>query len=186
MRWLLVLTLLLAAQLQAADFRTTDFGDSCALIANREAALGNEPIKWGEDNANVRAFKAHEFGRDVPVVYVCLKGVLRLGNYFFPQQEKDAALETLRATYDGLISTYGVPFLDSTPWQYGEGTIHPWVVASEPQGYRASWKTPTISFYTALMLRGDQAGPNWGVIVVFSKNEEKTPRRATEDSEKRN
>jgi len=83
MRWLLIATLLLATQLQAADFRTSDFGDSCPLIPNREAALGNEPIKWHGDDPNIRAFKAREFGRDVSVVYVCLKGVLRLGNYFF-------------------------------------------------------------------------------------------------------
>jgi hypothetical protein len=123
-RWLILAIVVLHAPARAADFRTSDFGKPCAGLAEREAALGSEPIQWRKVSPHLHAFQAVVFGHETSVVYLCTNGLLRTGNYFFSKQNKADALKTLRAVYDGMVSTYGVPSLDRTPWQYGEAEIN--------------------------------------------------------------
>ncbi len=86
MRWVLVVALLVPIQLEAADFRFSDFGDSCASLSEREAALGGVPIRWKGDGPNKQGFKADWLGRDVHVLYLCKSGKLVIGNYLLPWQ----------------------------------------------------------------------------------------------------
>jgi hypothetical protein len=162
MRWLFIVAVLLAMRLEAADFRMSDFGESCALLAEREAALGSEPMPLN----GAPAYKTKLFGHEVSIIYVCTTGVLRIGNYVFPKQTREAAVETLRVVYDDLVSTYGVPFLDGSPWQYGEATIDPRAIY-EP-GYLTAWRTPRVNLTAVLVQDKRDPGPNWKVMVVFS------------------
>lgn len=177
MRWLFVVAIVLPLHLEAADFRLSDFGDSCALLSEREAALGGAPVPWKGDGPNKQGYKGSWLGRDVHILYLCKSGKLVIGNYLLPWQPREPAVETLHAVYDHLVATYGVPWLDSSPWQYGQTIVDP--RATVEPGYMTTWKTTRVNVTVGLVPEKDEAGPNWQVLVVFQSPEltKRAPKR---------
>lgn len=171
MRWLYLCFLLVSAKTLAQDFRVLDFGSPCAPIAELEEALGSRQVPWSVSGPDLKTFEGRAFGRDVFIIYLCKKGLLFTGNYRFPKENFDDAFETLRKTYETLVSTYGVPTLDTSPWQFGAMLKDPRLISNERK-YMTSWLTRPVSTTVALMLDGDEAGANWQVIVVVRAGQE--------------
>ena len=169
MRSLLVTAVFFATAVHAADFRGLDFGTSCDSIRASEEAQNSVPIPWSDtEPEGFRAFKGRAFDREVTILYVCLHGQLRIGNYFFPFESMEAAVDTYRATYDALVAIYGVPFLDTTPWQPGSESMDPRFLASDPSGYRTSWRTLRAYVSINLLPFAVSQGEPWRVTIIMS------------------
>ncbi|MGO9934936.1 MAG: hypothetical protein ACLPV8_24410 [Steroidobacteraceae bacterium] len=167
MRWIIVATAVLAAKVSAADFRVADFGSPCAQIRDLEEARGSKQIILDASDSNKQAFKGSAFNRDATILYVCKDGKFAVGNYFYPQQHFDNALQNFHDIYDNLISTYGTPFYDSSPWQAGtdKDSRH---IAPDPSKYVVNWQRGRLNTTINLVTNGDVIGANWEVIVVVS------------------
>jgi hypothetical protein len=169
MRWLPLVLSLLATPAAAADFRVLNFGGSCAAAPELEKALGSVQIP-SQSGPNQQTFKGRVFDREATIMYLCQEGKLVLGNYLFPKQAFEAALEGLHHVYDGLTSTFGVPYIDSSPWQYGSAISDPRVVASDPSMFMAAWRDARVHVNTAIHSASrDKTGVDWAVLVVFSR-----------------
>jgi hypothetical protein len=76
--------IVIAAPVSAADFRTLNFGAPCDGARAREQARGSVSIPWKRvEGSDAYAFRGSDFGRDLTVMYLCSKGTLFSGNYFF-------------------------------------------------------------------------------------------------------
>jgi len=125
-----VALVLLSAPVGAADFRTLDIGDSCASVQAREKARGSIAIPWKQlSGADTYAFRGHDHGRDLTLTYFCPKGALFSGNYYFPVEQLEVAVNTYHAAYDVMVASYGTPFTDNSPWQVG-APMRLWLGAS--------------------------------------------------------
>jgi hypothetical protein len=167
MRWLVITLTLMAARVYGADFRVLDFEETCAHAGQREGALGSRQIGWNPSGPEYLAFQAQEFERQVSVLYFCPKGVLFTGNYFFPTEGFDDALESFRSLYDSLNSTYGEPFLDNTPWQRNSDRRF---VSPDPHRYMVTWKSSRVQTTMSVMRGHDKSDSTWHVFVVVRKN----------------
>ena len=166
----LIATILVSAPVVAADFRTLDIGAQCDSVPAREQARGSVAIPWGEvSGADVYAFKARDYDRDLVLMYFCPKGSLFSGNYFFPVEKLEKAVTSFHNAYDLLVSVYGAPFIDNTPWQAGESTKDERFVSAEPRKYMASWRTPRLHVAMSIMPSHASEGPGWRVFVVISR-----------------
>ena len=169
MRWPTCMFLLISVQAFGADFRVLDFGRSCTSVREREEGLGSKQIAWNPSGAEFLAFEAQEFDRQVSILYFCPKGSLFTGNYFFPLEDLDAALRSLRAVYDNLNSLHGRPFLDSTPW---EKYADPRFVMADPRKYTVTWRASRIRTTISLAPGHDRSDSTWQVFVVLGRNKE--------------
>lgn len=167
MRWLGLALSLLATPVAAADFRVLDFGGSCEAAPKLEKALGSAQIP-SQSGPNQQTFKGSVFDREATIMYMCQEGRLVLGNYLFPKQTFEAALESLHHIYDGFTSIYGVPFVDSSPWQYGSASSDPLhLVSPDPVMYMAAWRDARV--HLSLFVRSasrDKIAADWSVLVV--------------------
>ena len=62
------------------------------------------------------------------------------GNYFFPEESLEAAVESYHKLYNDFIVLYGAPILDNSPWQVGAASMDPRLIASDPRRYMISCK----------------------------------------------
>jgi hypothetical protein len=160
---------LAAAPAGAADFRTLDFGATCESVQAHEQARGSVAIPWGKiSGADVYAFRGRDYDRDLILMYFCPKGALFSGNYYFPVEQIETAVTSYRNTYDLLVSVYGAPFIDNTPWQVGGSTKDERVINSDSRKYMTSWSTPRLHATISIMPSQESEGPGWRVFVVIS------------------
>jgi hypothetical protein len=161
---------LLASPADAADFRVLDFGSPCDSIRELEGAQGSIPIPWTHSEAEGwYGFRGRAFGREVSILYLCVNGHLCTGNYLFPFEEPDQAVESYRGVYEDLVSRYGKPFVDNTPWQHGVPEKDQRFIASDPRRYMTSWRTSGVRTTLSLMPNSDSSGPALQVFVVVSR-----------------
>lgn len=155
----------------AGDFRGFDLGSSCAPVREREEVQGSVQIPWKKlDGGDLHAFRGRAFDRELSIVYFCMDGHLYSGNYFFPNESLDEAVASFRAVYESLVSTYGTPFIDNSPWQYGQQTKDPRSIASDPRRYYVSWRAWGIWATASLMPDRDDAGDDRHVFVVITRD----------------
>ena len=156
--------ILLVSPAMAADFRTLNFGDTCNATSAAESARGSSPIQWSREN--VYALKGRDFDRDLTFTYFCPKGVLFSGNFYFPVEEPVIAVSSYHSAYDFLISTYGAPFVDNTPWHVGSGTKDPRTVPSDPRNYLTSWRTARANVAMMLVPQGEGGNAGWQLSIA--------------------
>jgi hypothetical protein len=165
----IVTSVLLASPAHAADFRGSDLGSPCDSIKANEEAQNSTLIPWTpSEKEGFFAFKGRAFDREVTVLYLCYKGILRTGNYYFPLEPFDDALSSFKSVYESLTLTHGVPVLDNTPWQKD---ADPRWVSSDPHRYYVTWHTPRVRTTIAVMPGHDNLDSTWHVFVIFSQNE---------------
>jgi hypothetical protein len=102
------------------------------------------------------------------ITYFCLKGTLFSGNYYFPVEQLDAAVNSYRAAYDLLVSMYGAPLVDNSPWQVGTSSKDPRAIASDPREYMTAWKTPRSNATISLMPNFPSESLGRRVFIVVS------------------
>ncbi len=159
-----------SSPLRAADFRTLDFGAACDSVVTREQARGSVPIPREKiSGADVYGFRGREYDRDLVLTYFCPKGVLFSGNYYFPVEVLETAIVSYRNTYDLLVSIYGAPFIDNTPWQVGGDTKDEHVVSSDPRKYMTGWRIPRLPATVSIMPSHKSENQGWRVFVVISR-----------------
>jgi hypothetical protein len=148
----------------AADFRVLDFGDPCKSIRSLEKAIGSREISWPGLSPDVPAFTGRAFDREVSISYFCLHGKFMVGNYFFPMQSLDDAVESLHEAYDSLVSKYGAPYTDNSPWRGANSRF----VATEPDPskYTAYWRGERINAVVSLRPSGGADG-RWQVAIAI-------------------
>lgn len=162
---------LVAAPVGAADFRTLDVGATCDGVPAREQARGSVSIPWQEiSGADVYAFRGRDFGRDLTLMYFCPNGTLFTGNYLFPYEQLKTAVTSYHHAYDLLLSRYGAPFFDNTPWQFGRSTSevrkHLRFISQDPRKYMTAWKTTRLFIDMAMMPNRESEG-RWRLTVVI-------------------
>jgi hypothetical protein len=164
----LLLLVLVAAPVGAADVRVLNMGDACAGVEAKEAALGSKTVSWeGTPREYAHAFEVSEFGRDVVVMYWCQKGRLFTGNYRFPWEELNAAATSFRSVHDHLLEMYGTPFLDSSPWHVRDAA-QPAIIASQPSQYMSEWRTSRVLAHLMIAHdRRDDGSLGWRVWLVI-------------------
>lgn len=168
----LAATLFSAPVVGAADFRTLDLGATCNGVPVREQARGSVSIPWQKiSGADIYAFRGRGFGRDLTLMYFCPKGTLFSGNYLFPFEQLETAVASYHHTYDLLVSRYGPPFVDNTPWQVGRSTSevrkHLRFISTDPRKYMTAWKTPRLFIDMAMMPNRESEGRSWRLTVVI-------------------
>jgi hypothetical protein len=140
-------------------------------VPAREQARGSVAIPWKTiPGADVYAFKGIEFNRDLVIMYFCPQGSLLSGNYLFPIEQPQKTVTSYRDVYDLLVSVYGAPFFDTTPWQIGGSTKD--LVSPDPQKYMTAWRTPLLNVNMAIGLNGESEAPGWRVFVVISRRKQ--------------
>lgn len=165
-----VAMIVISAPAGAAEFRTLDLGAPCDAVPAREQARGSVAIPWKQiPGADVYAFTGREYERDLVIMYFCPQGNLFSGNYFFPIEQPEKTVTSYRDVYDLLVSVYGAPFVDSTPWQVGGSTKDPRVISPDPQKYMTMWRTPLLNVNMAIGLNRESEGPGSRVFVVISR-----------------
>jgi hypothetical protein len=167
MRNVLVACAFLASSVGAADFRVVNFGDSCDSVRALEKALGSREASWPGLSPDVPAFTGRAFDREVTISYFCVRGKFAVGNYFFPVQSLDDAVESLHEAYDSLNSTYGAPYTDATPWHGANSRFI--TVAPEPSKYTAYWRGERANTIISLRPGGDPSGTKWKVAIAISQ-----------------
>ena len=170
MRYFLVACVLLASPVSASDFRVLDFGDSCEQIRGLEKALGSRETSWPGLSPEVPAFIGHAFDRDVTISYFCLHGKFAVGNYFFPDQSLDEAVQSLHEAYDSLVSKYGAPFTDSSPWHGANSRFTS--VEPDPSKYMAYWRGERVNTTILLKPGSDASSPTWQVAIAVARRQD--------------
>lgn len=153
-----------AISASAADFRALDIGQSCASAAKWEAAQGSTsmPGKAGP-GADIYTFEGREFDRDVYLSYFCTHGTLFTGNYSFPIESLDQAVDSYREIRERLLSVYGDASSDASPWS-GEGDVRSTGIDSPK--YMTVWRTRRASTTLSLMRNQPSEKPGWRVFLV--------------------
>lgn len=168
----LLAVILVAAPVSAADFRALDLGATCDGVKAREQARGSISIPWKKiAGADAYAFRARDFGRDLILVYFCPKGVLFSGNYLFPVEHLQEASTSYHNAYDLLVSRYGAPFFDNTPWQVGRSTSEVQkrqrFISLDPRKYMTAWKTQRVFVTMDMMPSRQSERRGWRAFVVI-------------------
>ena len=166
MHRLLILILLFSAKAMAVDFRTLDFGQSCADVSALEKEKGSKGIPWSGEPKELIAFKGNFFGTDATILYFCPGGVLFTGNYFFPHGSLEEAVRAFHKIYDQVNSTYGEPAGDPTPWQKN---ADPRWVLKDPERWIVDWRTER-QFVTLSIRKKEQPSTIWDVFLVIGRN----------------
>jgi len=166
-RWLMTLSVASASPALANDFRVLDWGESCAPVLEREKVMGSKPLAWNPSGPEYLAFEDEAFGKRLSILYFCPRGALFSGNYFFPPESFDGALGSLRLVYDELTSRYGLPWLDTTPWQPNQD---PRAVAAGPSQYMVTWVHSRTRTSISVKQIIDAPGATWRVFVVATEN----------------
>ena len=157
---------LLAVQASAGDFRALNFGDPCSKVRSIEMSAGAIEITSSKTlNAERIEFSGNEFDRDVTFTYDCPAGKLFGGSYLFPVETLVDGLATYKQLHEQASKIYGVPFVDSSPWQ----TLAPGapIVPDDPRTYLTTWRTPRVSVRITIH-EGLRSRPNeWRVTMSF-------------------
>ena len=169
MRNLILAAFVLTAPAPAADFGALDFGSPCDSIRALEEARHSVPIPWTRsEEEGFHAFRGRAFERDVSIVYVCVDGNLCTGNYFFPEESLEAAVESYHKLYNDFVVLYGPPNLDNSPWQLDAASIDPRLIASDPRRYMISWQTSRVHASMHLLPPTTSSDALWRVSVIMS------------------
>ena len=169
MRSLLLAAIVLTAPAQAADFGVLDFGSPCDSIRALEEARNSVPIPWARsEDEGFHAFRGRAFERDASIIYACVKGHLCTGNYFFPEESLEAAVESYHKFYNDFVVLYGAPILDNSPWQLGAASMDPRLIAADPRRYMISWQTSRVHASMRLFPPTISDGALWQVSVIMS------------------
>jgi hypothetical protein len=169
MRWLSILSLLIAPLADAADFRVLDFGSSCATVNELEASLGSVQILWSKVSPDLHTFSGSAFDRQVSIVYLCPRGNFEVGNYFFASQSPDDAVKTYRRLHDALVVEYGVPYIDNSPWQTNADTVDPRSIASDPSKYIVAWRDERTHRTMAFRRDDETTSANLSVAITVGR-----------------
>ena len=171
-----------AISASAADFRALDIGQSCASAAKWEAAQGSTsmPGKAGP-GADIYTFEGREFDRDVYLSYFCTHGTLFTGNYSFPIESLDQAVDSYREIRERLLSVYGDASSDASPWS-GEGDVRSTGIDSPK--YMTVWRTRRASTTLSLMRNQPSEKPGWRVFLVVGPVTSKATSRSAPPDER--
>jgi hypothetical protein len=156
---------ILAMSATAADFRALDIGQSCATAREWEVVRGSTPMQGAAGpGADIYGFEAQEFGRDVYLSYFCIHGTLFTGNYSFPIESLDKALESFHEIHDQMLFAYGDTSSDNSPWN-GDGEMQSTTIESPK--YMTHWQTTRVSTTLSLMRNKPSESPGWRVFIVI-------------------
>jgi len=161
-RWAILAIVFATTQASSADFRVADFGSPCALVPERELSLGLETITPDPPRPCQRIFKGQAFDREVAITYVCEEGKFVSGAYTFHNESFDDALKSLHAVYDNLSRTYGVPYVDSSPWQQGPEPHFP---QADPGKYLIAWRDERVMTSIVMVADESPGSEKWRVFV---------------------
>ena len=149
----------------AADFRALDIGQSCGSAREWEVAQGSTPMPGSAvPGADIYAFEGREFDRDVYLSYFCMHGTLFTGNYSFPIESLDQAVDSYRDIRERLLSVYGETSSDASPWS-GAGDMRSTGIDSPK--YMTFWRTAGASTTLSLMRNKPSEKPGWRVFLVI-------------------
>jgi hypothetical protein len=168
MRISLIILTVFAARAGAADFRAADLGASCASVPTFEDSVGSSRLPWqGAEGLEGYSFAGRAFDRVVTINYFCPEGHLEAGDYLFPIEGLETAVDSYRRLHEQLVNSYGVTFVDNTPWQAGDTPKDPRYVQPDPRKYVTSWEMEGLFVTVSLMrnFRTEQYG--WRVIVMY-------------------
>jgi len=127
------------------------------------------PIPWARsEDEGFHAFRGRAFERDASIIYACVKGHLCTGNYFFPEESLEAAVESYHKFYNDFVVLYGAPILDNSPWQLGAASMDPRLIAADPRRYMISWQTSRVHASMRLFPPTISDGALWQVSVIMS------------------
>jgi hypothetical protein len=172
MRTILFLLASFAAHAGAADFRTLDMGANCNSVSALEKAKGSTPVPSGSmEGSKTYGFKGKAFDRKATFAYFCMKGILRAGFINLPDEDLSLTVESLHEMHDRLISTYGTPVTDNTPWPIGDAPKDPKSVTPDSRRYSASWKTERVDVVIVMERSGSVDEEDWWhVHVLYTKH----------------
>jgi hypothetical protein len=159
--------LVISLSAASADFRLLDFGSSCSAVQEREERLEGS-ARLASKGAGLYYFSGKAFGRDVTISYLCPKGVLLAGEYRFPFESLDMALQSYRQASSGLASLYGAPS-GHEPDLPAVVPGDPREMAANPPIYTSIWITPRAFVTLSLMSRRDWPNRVWQVFVIISR-----------------
>jgi hypothetical protein len=173
MHKLALLLTVFAASATAADFRALNVGESCATAREWEIAQGSTALKTSTGGgADIYGFQGQAFGRGVYLSYFCRNGLLFTGNYSFPIESLDQAVESYREIHDQMLSIYGEAFLDQSPWN---GNIDAQATSLESPKYLTSWTAPRTHTSLTLMRSQPSEITGWRVFIVIGPSLSKSP-----------
>lgn len=169
-----VLILTLAVSSRAADFRALNIGESCATVREWEIAKGSTLTQSPEGSSKSYwlGFRGNAFGRDVYLSYLCRDGLLFTGNYMFPVESLDKAVESYRQIHDDMLSIYGDTSMDESPWN---GNIGPMSTSLESPKYTTSWISAQTLISLSLMRNQPSEEAGWQVFIVVGPSHSATP-----------
>jgi hypothetical protein len=166
-RCLVLSTLLSGESAIAGDFRGADIGESCALIKEREIALGSREIRWKGELPEFIAFGGRAFERDVEIRYLCSnEGKLVTGDYVFYSTTVEYAFVVFDDLYAQLSNLYGEPVLDHAPWPADAASRYKY------KGIllrtMTTWNSPRVSVTAGIIPLAEPAGRT-KVLIIFSR-----------------
>jgi hypothetical protein len=167
----IALLVLSSAAAQSADFRLSNFGESCDRVAAHEATLGSKPLPSNPLEPEYHAFKAIIAEREATILYDCAQGRLQIGHYIFPEQSNEEALQTLQAVYKDIASRYGAPALNSLPLQQQTASPKKDAETTEPEQYMAMWTQSGLFASLGLSFSEQDTGRRWSVFALFGKDD---------------
>ena len=157
--------LLLSVPAVAADFRTLDFGASCADVVAQESALGSKAVKPRVEGMGIFAFEGQGLNRELDFTYFCPKGALFTGDYFLRPQPLADAVVSYESVHKALSAIYGAPVLDNSPWM--QPTVDSRWLEKDPLKYMTTWNTPRLSITTSFLPSLPEQPTGWRVFVHF-------------------
>lgn len=159
------LMLTLAMSATAADFRALNIGESCASAREWEFAKGSTPTQLPNSSGNsyLLGFQGQALGRDVYLSYLCRDGVLFTGNYSFPVESWDEAVESYRQIHDEMLSINGDTSMDASPWN---GNVGPTSTSLESPKYATTWSSARVVTSLSLMRNQPSEKTGWRVFIV--------------------
>lgn len=155
----------LATPTLATDFRTLDFGDSCAEVVSKESDLGSKATKSSAEGMGVFTFEGLEFDRQVVFSYFCSNGAFLAGDYYFPSETPSDAVASYERIHKLLTDLYGPPVMDNTPWMPA-GENRDWL-EKEPMRYRTTWHSARVSVNALFLPSLEDQPKGWRVTLHF-------------------
>jgi hypothetical protein len=106
------------ASVQAADFRTLDFGAACANVPALETARGSGAFDERLPSGYQYAFRARFMDHDTVVGYSCRDGVFFRGAYIFDVADQAEATRLYRQLKQRVTRERGAPSYDFASAEY--------------------------------------------------------------------
>lgn len=150
----------------ARDFRALDFGQSCAELREREAALGSTAYEGKLPSGYQFAYRARDLEREVLVAYTCKDDAFYRGAYLFEASDGEDATRLYETLKRRVTKHHGAPYYDFASQEYRRKMADLGATLSRADTQVAFWKNDVYEAHASVAEPTQERG--WRVSLSYT------------------